>query len=507
MQKQTKVYDYNANKVQDLLLRTLKQRGREATVTDLVTSASLPRVQVEEQLASISDEFGARLKVTESGEVLYSFPNGFKSRYTGFGASVKRFSKAALKFLEVAGTTLFKAWIMVMLVGYFALFVTLLILALVASIAISMSSKSDERSERSSGGFNGFALTGRLLELFFRIWFYSEVFKDPYQRDYERNRNYERAKARGPKRPLHKAVFSFVFGETDPNAEFDAELRKALISFVQAQKGIISMDEFSALCGLDELEAGRLINRYLLELEGSPEVSDAGTLYFSFPKLMLKADRAEASWPARLTQKKLNVFSANPKGMNFWFAAINAVNILFGSFFAVSALTIGTPVKENVNSFLDLLYLITYNGANYINLGYIGIFIILGLIPLSFGVLFYAIPLLRMLKMQGENAKIKKENLARVVHRTILANPLNVELVKSAMSEAGDEASREEAKKITERIAGETQAEVSSGEGNNFHFVFTEIERRKRDIEKLRSGIDLSRYNLGKTIFDSHETN
>jgi hypothetical protein len=120
-----------------------------------------------------------------------------------------------------------------MLVGYFVLFVALLVLFLVAGTAAQSGGKGSSR--RSGGG----ELIGGILNAFIRIWFYSEFFKSPQQRAYEYDR-------RRQKRPLHKAVFSFVFGTATPTPTGPFLERKALLAFLRTHAGIITLPEFMA---------------------------------------------------------------------------------------------------------------------------------------------------------------------------------------------------------------------------------------------------------------------
>ncbi|MBL8966110.1 MAG: hypothetical protein JNG85_03815, partial [Spirochaetaceae bacterium] len=330
-----KVYDYKPELVRDKLVDTFRKRKGEATTADLVALTGLPKAQVEAEVKAVSDEYGARLKVTESGELLYSFPDGFRSRYRGLGPSLRRFWKAFKKGAAAAATFLFKAWIVVMLVGYFVLFLALALFATLASIAVSMSGKNDRDSDR-GGGLGGLWLTGRLLDAFVRIWFYSELFKDPHQRAYERGVRDQRRRER---RPLHKAIFSFVFGDGDPNADWPSVEKKAVVAFLQSNKGVITMPEFMAITGLPPAEAERAINRYMLEFEGEPQVSPGGAIYFAFPGLLRRKDRADRSYGGSLPMKRLAAFSSNPKKANAWFCAINGVNVLFGGYFLGSALS------------------------------------------------------------------------------------------------------------------------------------------------------------------------
>ncbi|HTX71261.1 MAG TPA: hypothetical protein VMC79_00410, partial [Rectinemataceae bacterium] len=431
MPTEKKVYDYAPERVRDQLLDVFRKRKGEATTADLVAQTGLPTTQVETEVKAVADEYGARLRVTESGEILYSFPKGFRSRYRGLLPSLRRGWKAFKKGVASVATFLFKIWIVVMLVGYFLLFIALALLAMLASIAVSMSGNSrDSRSSSRGDGLGGLMLTGRLLDAIVRIWFYSELFKDPYQRQYERS---ARAQRRGQRRPLYKAIFSFVFGDGDPDAGWEAVEKKAVIAFIQTHRGVITLPEFMSITGLPPLEAETHINRYLYEFEGSPEVSEGGALYYSFPSLMRRGERVDRSHGGTVQLKPIAAFSSNPHKSNVWFCVINGVNVLFGGYFGYQALqphsfpqalfsvagTSATAVPHGGDAFYVIIHqLITR---------FIGIAdptalmgIALGAVPLAFSVMFYAIPAIRSRRLAARNERARLENLRRVAYRSIL---------------------------------------------------------------------------------------
>ena len=150
-----KVYDYDEVKVRDALVDVFRKRRGEATSADLVALTGLPKAQVDAEVKAVSDEYGARLRVTESGEILYSFPSGMRSRYRGFGPQAARAWKAFRKALAKVAAVVFKVWIVVMLVGYFVLFIALAVLALLASVAVSASGNSRTPAPRAAAADSG----------------------------------------------------------------------------------------------------------------------------------------------------------------------------------------------------------------------------------------------------------------------------------------------------------------------------------------------------------------
>ncbi|MDR3138928.1 MAG: hypothetical protein LBT95_04565, partial [Treponema sp.] len=225
-----------------------KTRRQGATIADIVAQTALPLQTVRELVPLAADEYSARLEVTESGEILYSFPRGFVSKYRGFRAGLRRFAEKAGKGLSIFGTWLFKTWIMAMLLGYFVLFMLIALAALAVSAAASASG-SNNRSDNRGGGFGGLYLGSTIFNFIIRIWFYSELSRSL-------DRRYENPRGPRPRgKPLYKAIFSFVFGEKDPDADLNARTKKVLIAYLHSHRGIISLPEYMALFGVPPSQA------------------------------------------------------------------------------------------------------------------------------------------------------------------------------------------------------------------------------------------------------------
>ncbi len=509
-----KVYDYSREAVRDTLVDAFRSRRGEATVADIAALTGLPLPQINAELPAVSDEYGARLKVTESGELLYAFPEGMKSRYRGFAHGAARAWRAAKKGLALVGKAAFKVWIMATLVGYFALFIALALFALVASVAVQAGGGSrDSRSDsRGGGGLGGLWLTSRLFDSIIRIWFYSELFKDPETR-------WRQAEARKQRRPLNRAVFSYVFGDGDPNPDWAEIEKKAVISFLQSHRGVVTMPEFMAITGLAPLDAERAINRYLLEFEGTPEVSAQGTVYYFFPKLLAGIDAARGATEReargapstlgeRIILQRLEKFSSNAPKADRSFAAINLVNVVFGGYFLSQAIAVGPAFIVATSRGYALRGGISYlySMSGYLFSSFAGIanpaaFMgwVLGAVPLAFSVLFFLIPAIRKGQVARRNRDLRFSNLRRFVYRDILRSPgaFRPEAVSVQFEEAkpDDPAAVE---KVANELAAWSAADIDQG-----GWRFAEIERQARDAETIRAGIDPSRYAPGATVFDT----
>jgi hypothetical protein len=498
---ESKILDYNKQEVRDRLLNALRSYTKEWTSADLARATGLPLAQINAEMPAISDEYRGRIRVSERGDLLYSFPNGFKSKYKGFGPSVRRLWKTITKGAVETGKFLFKVWILVTLFGYFFIFIALALVALFGSVAMRGGGSRDSDDRRGGGGLGGLWLTTNLFDSMIRLWFYSELFKGPEAR-------YRSAQAKAQRRPLHKAVFSHVFGDGDPNAEWDTILKKAFVAFVQTHKGVISLPEFMAISGLKPEEAEDCITRYLVEFEGSPEVTENGALYFFFPSLLTKTATVSGVTASTFPTKKLNRFSSNPEKMDRTFRWVNIFNLVFGSYYLWNAINLGTAiivqtpegtVLKGGLSFLYsyTVYLFSMLGASQpvVLVGWL-----LGVAPLAFSILFFGIPIVRSLLIKRENEKIKHENMRRVLYSAVIANPQyfdphSIQLPANEVRPEKTNALLEE----TQHLAAWSRGEISP-EGK---WSFSDIEFIEREVERVRASIDEKDYSPQKTVFDT----
>lgn len=479
-----------------------KRKRDGATAVDIVGLTGLPLEKVKEATPAVADEFGARLRVTESGEVLYSFPSGFKSRYRGFVPTAKRVLRAIGKGAAVAAKALFKVWIVVMLVGYFVLFMAIALVALLASVAVSASGSSDNRSSsRRDNGLGGLILATHVFDLIIRIWFYSELaksFDDPYGRRYAQ---------RPPRRPLHQAVFSFVFGDGDPNADWETRERKAVVAYIQANRGVIALPEFMAITGKSPAEAEEAITAYLVEFGGSPEATEEGTIVYRFDELLRHSDTRDRPFAPSTPLKKLKSFSSNPKKLNGWFIALNGANFLFGLYFLSCSIGIGPIVQQAQITGGSYLYAVAYLLFAPIANPQFFTTVVLGVVPLAFAALFYLIPGLRVLRERDENERMKMENLRKDAYRRIWDGPKQVksEDFKPSLAESKPADLPAARERIVVEMGSYAQPEVAVAADGSAEYSFPTLQAERSALDGYRASMDLSKYELGKTVFDSHE--
>lgn len=501
--KETRILDYRQDEVREKLLHAFRRGQKEYAAADLARMTGLPLAQINAEMPALADEYRGRLKVTDKGELIYSFPEGLKSRYKGLVPALARLSRAFARGAVRAGKALFKVWILAMLAGYFVLFIALALVAFFGSIAIQQGGGRDRDSRRGGGGLGGLWLTTRLFDSLVRLWFYSELFKDPETR-------YRQQLQRQERKPLHKAVFSHVFGDGDPNADWDSVLKKAFVAYVQTHKGVITMPEFMALSGLRPEDAEARITRFLVEFEGRPEVTESGVLYFFFPSLLAAANQVSSAAASTFPMKKLKSFSSNSRKMDNTFRWVNIVNLLFGSYYGWHALTIGTSVLVRTPDGIGLRggFAFLYSSTVYL-FAQLGVAQpaavvgwLLGAAPLAFSLLFFSIPLIRALKLKSENEQLKRENLRRLVYASVLGSPgrFDPAMLQTRMKEAAaasPKAIEEELKHLAAWASGEPEADGT--------WSFKDIRSALEEAERIRAAIDERTFAPGQTVFDTEK--
>jgi hypothetical protein len=473
------------------VIKAFRKRGREATIPDIVAATAMSIRDAETTVKRMLDTYRGHLRVTESGELLYYFPEGFRDRRRGIAARLGRALRFTGRLVARGSAVLFKAWIVVMLVGYFALFIALLVAAVVASVAVSVAGRGEgSRSRSRGGGFGMLYLTSRLIRSFFYLWMYSSA---------------SSAKRRQRGRPLHTSVFAYVFGEGDPNAGWEERARLAVIAFIRRHKGIITGYEASVITGLSQGRSQELLNRMLSEYDGSPEVSDEGALYYRFPTLMISADSVTNSYAGdpSAPERQIVPFNANTRSMNRWITLFNGVNVVFGGYFLFTSLVPaptypdGTYGLYTFSLFVRELLSFAPNTGNIVMIG-------LGIIPLAFSALFFAVPLIRRIRDARKNRANRSHNYRRRIVGAIVDRPLGLNVDSLLPERAAHPKDIEVVRRETiAEFLADGEVEVRVDEHGETLYDFVDLDRGEREVARVRELIDSSTYDTGKVIFDS----
>lgn len=355
----------------DVLSALRRLRGR-ATVADIVAATGLAQAKAEGALRELLGTRTGHIEVGEKGDLVYAFdPRLLEREHRPWWRraidGIRRFAKVA-----------FKAWIAVTLVFYFLLFLVLAVAAVVAVIA------------RGGGDDVDFDVRGgrhfRLDWLWFIFWAPDFRWGSPYY-----GQRWERLHGRRRRVPFYKKVFAFVLGPDEPRPSPEERDRER-VRLIRSRGGALTTADMVLYTGMTADEAKSELGRLMGAFDGDARATPDGEVVYLFPELMVSAHgtvREEAPPPAWRRLLPERPLTGNSTGSNVAIAAINTFNLAG----VAAAATFFIPT-----------------------LGFEGGFAWGGLVwvPLVFSVLFFAVPLARLVGVKRENARRTVENIRRV---------------------------------------------------------------------------------------------
>jgi len=452
-------------------LRRLKGRG---TVGDVAADSGLPNESVRQGLKALLASHEGHVAVSDSGELLYDFDPGLIER--GTEPLLARIKRRVGKILRGG----FKAWIVVMLVGYFVVFVALVIAALFA-----------QRGNDSRGG--GWSRGRRGGHVHFpNFWFWYWIWGPRWRigRPYYGHR-WERTLDKDDKVPFYKKVFAFVFGPDRPRPT-QQQLDRGTVRLIRARNGVLTTAELVEHTALPypeaESEMGRLLGAYDGEAVPSPD----GELVYAFPELTktLHQDRnVRPPNPAWLRLEYPLELTGNTAGANALVAGMNGFTLAAAAtapWFIFPRLGIGGPA-----AFLGLV-----------------------VVPVVFSALFFGVPLLRMAGVKLENRRREKRNVRRVLLGLVYERALDGNRSVAASEAHRYVATRLKEQAVTpgmvddalERLAAEFDADVESDEKGELSYTFPALPREMRAAESVRRTLELEKRELGEVVYSTADS-
>jgi len=203
-----------------------------------------------------------------------------------------------------------------------------------------------------------------------------------------------------------ESVFSFLFGDGNPNADLEERRWREIASMIRSHNGVVIAEQIAPY--LDEtsrLEGDEyFVIPVLAKFNGFPEVSDAGTLAYKFPELQKVASERTAKTSHSYLQEKIWKFSQAPQGKI-------ALAIGLGVFYLVASLYLGSLLGNT-----KLVAIIAANNLSvFVDLSYRFL--------LGYAVLFLSTPLVRYFVLQYLNGSISDRNQKRAARAEQIQKP------------------------------------------------------------------------------------
>jgi hypothetical protein len=359
------------------IMSAVEQLGYRVTCGSVAMQSGINIELARSGLLTLANDTGGHLQVTDTGEIIYDLPRNFRQilarKYWQF--QVQQWSAAAWQVVSFLVKRSFGV-ILITSIGV----VYLAILAIVISAACSSEGNCDVGScvldcGPSSGGGSG-------------------------------SSSYEEKSKKVQKKRLNflEAVFSFIFGDGDPNADLERRRWNYIGKFIHQQQGAVIAEQIAPF--LDDLGRGfdfeyeRYMLPVLTKFNGVPEVSPNGQLVYHFPDLQVKltsevdADNDDRI-PVCLQERRWKFSKANSSQIK-------------------GAIALGVT---NIVGIIILALLLSGGGLS----GSIGI----GLSILTiYGLGFLAIPSVRYFLVKKFDRRVKRRNRSRLQAVNLIAlNP------------------------------------------------------------------------------------
>jgi hypothetical protein len=462
------------------------------TVADAAAKTGLPMRDAESGLKWLSSEYRGRLRVTSEGDLVHVFPFGFAKPWEGADTR-RRAVHAVGRTLAGALRFVVRAWVAIVLVGYAAVF-----LALIVAMAFARQGNDSRRNDDVPGGELGYVFLRVLSDALFwtfHPWSPVSVYAYPRQGGWgaPASRGYG-ARSGEPKLPLYERVNRFFFGPTSPEPD-PLETERRVVTAIRAGKGRIGLADVMRVTGLPRELADPLMSKLMLDYEGDVGVSQDGGIFYTFAALRKTADGREGTVaeppPAWTRAKPVPPLTGNDPGTNLAIAAFNAFNLFMGLWAIDNQMT----VERVMHLFDRVPYVIRDTGTA----------VALGFVPFVFSALLFVVPVVRaaLRPLRTRAASEERGRLAvlrEVLERVRKKEPVTDGAVAQAWRVATGAAP--DPKRLDRELVA-LGGDVSLSGDDPGRWRFADLETEAAAVEAERAAASEEEVRLGKVVFES----
>jgi hypothetical protein len=363
------------------------------TVGDVAARAGLNVEVAQQGLLALASETQAHLQVSEAGEIAYEFPKNFRAALRNKYWQL-RFQEIVAKVWQVVFYLIRVSFGIVLMLSIAVIFIAIFILTLVVS-----SQGGGNSDDRDGGMGGGFMISP--FNFFYLFDFDYGRGRSRYPDRYEGRHESGRGRS---KLNFLESIFSFLFGDGDPNADLEERRWQTIGAVINNNGGAIAAEQ--VIPYLDNLGEGwdKEYEDYMIPVlsrfNGRPQVSPKGELVYYFPELQVSAmQRGTAAVSAYLKETKRK-FTAATSDQVMIAIGLGGVNIA------------GALVLQNM--FQSVL------AQGVVLTGFLGLVQSIFWIILTYGIGFLGIPLVRYYWVQWRNGKIEGRNEARQARAELL---------------------------------------------------------------------------------------
>jgi len=379
-----------------LITNSVEKLNYQVTVGDIAAETGLKVQDAQKGLVALAADAGGHLKVSETGDITYLFPKNFRNILRN------KYLRLRLKewWDKVSGILFYLVRISFGII----LIASIVLIAITISLIVIGAQMNSEDGDDEGGGMGGgfsFGLFpfwfGPDLFLFFSPGFYDD--DEPFSRKREQSRG-----RRKPKSELSflEAIFSFLFGDGNPNAKLEDRRWQEIGSVIRNNGGAVVGEQIAPY--LDNIDQKSWDDEdYMLpvltQFNGVPEVTEEGNIIYYFPELQVTAtDQSKRSVESYLREKPWQFTKAS--------STQKMIAIGLGGVNLILALMLGSLLTGEVVAQMGGL-------VAFVN----GIYGIL----LTYAIGYLVIPLIRYFWIQQKNKQIASRNDERFKRAQLLS--------------------------------------------------------------------------------------
>lgn len=369
------------------VMDAVEQQGLRVTLGDITGSTGLALSEAKQELLTLAQQAEGHLQVSETGEIAYVFQPQFR-QILG--------RKQRQSFWTQIGRKLWQICLYGVRISFGILLLLSIVLIFAALIALSMLNRDDDNDHM-----------GPTFRFFYipDLW----LFWNPYPYDYShprRSRNRSKGGDQDKGMNFLESVYSFLFGDGNPNADIDKRRDQLIASTIRNHGGVITGEQVLPYLDLppnsSQLEYEDYMLPILVKFDGQPAVSEEGGIVYRFPELQVSAAKRHQKRIPRLLKEQPWVFSEAPPGQRTLAAGLGVLN-----FFLALILF---SLREQVAAGASTSFLLAFVNP------------LVGLL-LGYGTMFLAVPLIRWTVLKGRNRQVEARNDLRSQWADLLEEP------------------------------------------------------------------------------------
>jgi len=368
-----------------IIIKAVEQLGYHVTVGDVATQAGLNVAEANQGLLALASEAGGHLQVTDTGDIVYLFPKNIQT--------ILRNKYLQLRLQEWWK----KVWgVLFYLIRIsFGIFLIVSIVLIIITIYIIITTANSDRNSGSGNRSSHSSSSGGFFYFPNLFWYLSPNYDTRQQQRRRENSDLN----------FFEAVFSFLFGDGNPNANLEERRWQEIATVIRNNRGAVVAEQIAPY--LNDIGEGyaKDYEDYMLPVltrfNGQPAVSPEGQIIYHFPELQVSA-----------ASKRRQTMSAYLEELPWRFSTASSEQIL---------LSAGLGVVNFVGALM--LGNLLRNGTVATQVGGLVAFVqgIYWLL-LAYGIGFLGVPLVRYFWIKWRNKKIAARNRDRFGRANLLAS-------------------------------------------------------------------------------------